>query len=198
MLKMDVTYRTGEKADSLRIAEFDYMASGGAMEFLFHDLIPDMTPVQIVAAELEGDRYPHSYKSAIVAEHHHTVIGISLSFPGKYHRITAEMKAFFPQDRLDHFKHFFSAPVADSYFLDALCVAEKFRKQGIGSHLIEQTKSKARKEGYHSLSLIAFKDNVKAQNLYQRHGFNVEGWIELPWHPLMPHDGGCVLMQAII
>ena len=195
---MKVIYREGKKEDSLRIAELDNIASDGAIEFLFHDLIPDMTPVQIVASNLENDSYPHSYRSVIVAEHDEIIIGMSLSFPGKYHKITDEMKNFFPHDRINHFKHFFSAPIGDSYFLDALCVDEKFRNRGIGSELIELTKKKARNEGYNSLGLLVFKDNSIAQNVYKKNGFDVIDWIDLPSHKLMPHEGGCVLMKANI
>lgn len=196
--KMKVIYREGKKEDSLRIAELDNIASDGAIEFLFHDLIPNMTPVKIVASNLENDSYPHSYRSVIVAEHDETIIGMSLSFPGEYHRITEEMKNFFPHERINHFKHFFSAPVEDSYFLDALCVDEDFRNRGIGSKLIELTKIKARKEEYNSLCLLVFKDNINAQNVYKKNGFDVIDWIDLPSHELMPHEGGCVLMKAII
>lgn len=195
---MKIIYREGKKEDSLRIAELDYIASDGAIEFLFHDLITTMTPVQIVASNLESDSYPYSYRSVIVAEYDETIIGMSLSFPGKYHKITDEMKNFFPHDRINHFKHFFSAPVGDSYFLDALCVDENFRNRGIGSKLIELTKNKARNEGYNSLCLLVFKDNTNAQNVYKKNGFEVIDWIELPSHQLMPHEGGCALMKAMI
>jgi GNAT superfamily N-acetyltransferase len=193
---MEVIYREGKKEDSLRIAELDNIASDGAIEFLFHDLIPNITPVQIVASNLEHDRYPHSYRSAIVAEYHETIIGMSLSFPGKYHKITEDMKRFFPCDRINHFKHFFSAPVEDSYFLDALCVESMYRKKGVGSRLIDLTKTKARNEGYESLSLIVFADNIHAQNVYKKNGFRVITKIELHSHKLMPHENGCVLMNA--
>lgn len=195
---MNIIYREGKKEDCLRIAELDNIASDGAIEFLFHDLIANMTPVQIVASNLESDSYPHSYRSVIVAEYNETIIGMSLSFPGKYHIITDEMKNFFPPDRINHFKHFFSAPVGDSYFLDALCVDKNFRNRGIGSKLIGLTKSKARKKGYNSLCLLVFKDNTNARNIYKKNGFKVIDWIELPSHKLMPHEGGCVLMKAII
>jgi ribosomal protein S18 acetylase RimI-like enzyme len=107
------------------------------------------------------------------------------------------MTNFFPHDRLNHFKHFFSAPVDDSYFLDSLCVKEDFRNRGIGSKIIELTKIKASKEGYNSLCLLVFKDNTKAQNVYKKNGFEVIDRIELPSHKLMQHEGGCVLMKAI-
>ncbi len=195
---MKVIYRKGRKEDSPHIARLDNIASDGAIEFLFHDLIPGMSPVQIVASNLENDRYPHSYRSAIIAEYQETIIGMSLSFPGKYHEITKEMKRFFPRDRINHFKDFFSAPVKDSYFLDAICVKEDSRSKGIGSTLIEQTKIKAVKEGYDSLCLLVFKDNAKAQRVYKRNGFEVIDRINLAAHELMPHDGGCLLMKANI
>ena len=195
---MDVIYREGEKKDSLRIAELDSIASGGAIDFLFHDLIPNMTPVEIVASNLENDNYPHSYRNVMVAEHDEAIIGMSLSFPGKYHKITDVMKSFFPQDRINHFKNFFTAPVKDSFFLDALCVEKNFRNRGIGSKLIELTKNRARKGGYDSLSLIVFKDNTNAQNVYKKNGFKVIEQVELHPHRLMPHEGGCVLMKAMI
>ncbi len=195
---MNVIYRKGEKKDSLPIAELNHIASGGAIEFLFRDLIPNLTPVQIVAANLENDAYPHSYKSAIVAEYDGAVIGMSLSFPGKYHRITEEMKMFFPPDRIDHFRNFFSAPVEKSYFLDALCVREDFRNRGIGGQLIELTKGKARKEGYDSLSLLVFRDNTNARTVYEKNGFKTIDWIDLKPHERIPHEGGCVLMSALL
>lgn len=189
-------YRQGKKEDSSRIAELDNIASDGAIEFLFHDLIPNMSPEQIVASNLKNDSYPHSYRSTIIAEHKKEIIGMSLSFPGTFHRITKDMRDFFPEDRIRHFQHFFSAPVHDSYFLNALCVDKKFRKKGTGSKLIELTKTKAIKEGFNSLCLLVFKDNISAQKVYQKNGFEIVDKIELNPHKLMPHEGGCILMKA--
>ena len=193
---MEILYREGQKADIKILAELDYIASDGAVEFLFHDLVPGVSAVQLVASGLEQDVYPHSYGSAIVAELNHHVIGMALSFPATYHQITPEMRDFFPADRLEHFKDFFSARVDGSFFLDVLCVLTGYQHKGIGSRLIELTKSKAQTEGYNSLSLIVFADNVGAQRLYQRHGFEVVRSIELQPHSLIPHQGGCLLMRA--
>ena len=62
---------------------------------MFHDLIPDMTPVQIVAHNLESDNYPRSYKSAIVAESVKKIVGMALSIPSHFHMITEEMEKIF-------------------------------------------------------------------------------------------------------
>jgi len=64
-----VIFRAARKEDSYRLAELDNIAAQGTLDFLFHDLIPGMTPVQIVANGLENDQFPHSYRSVTVAEH---------------------------------------------------------------------------------------------------------------------------------
>jgi ribosomal protein S18 acetylase RimI-like enzyme len=193
---MDIIYRTGRKGDSLRLAELLDIASGGVMEYLFHDLIPGLTPLQIVAHNLESDNYRHSYKSAIVAEHDKMIVGMALSYPSHLHKITEEMRAFFPQERLEHIKSFYSVQVENSLFLDALCVSEESRGKGIGSELISLTKKKAREKGYDILSVIVFADNAKALHLYQRTGFEVVQKVELKSNEFIPHEGGCLLMTC--
>jgi GNAT superfamily N-acetyltransferase len=193
-----IAYRPGCRSDCRRIAELDNIASSGAIEFLFHDLIPGMTPVDIVASELEQNCYPYTFRSVIVAECGSLIVGMALSFPAHYHTITDQMRNFFPADRLEHFKHFFTTRVEGSYYLDALCVDERFRKQGIGGKLIDLTAARARQEGFSSLSLIAFRDNTSARRLYEKKGFSVVKPVELKPHPLIPHQGGCLLMNCDI
>ena len=195
---MNVIYRAGRKEDSYRIAELDYIASGGAAEYLFHDLVPDSTPIQVIANGLENDLYPHSYRSAIVAESNDEVVGMSLSFPAKFHRIDDEMRNFFPSERLEHFKEFFSARVDDSYLIDAICVDKEHRNKGIGETLLKKTIKKAHNEEYSLLSLIVFADNLSAIKLYVEHGFTIVREVELKEDLLIPHKGGCLLMKAEI
>ena len=195
---MNIEYRAARKEDSYRIAELDYIASGGASEYLFHDLVPNSTPVQVVARGLESDLYPYSYRSAIVAELNDEMIGMSLSFPAKYHCINDEMRKLFPPERLEHFREFFSARVDNSYLIDAICVDKEYRNKGIGSELLQRTVAKARKEGFSLLSLLVFADNHKAIAFYTAHGFTTEREVELKEHELIPHKGGCLLMKAEI
>ena len=193
---MTFTYRSAEKKDSAKLAELINIASDGVVEYLFHDLIPGMTPVQVVAHNLENDNYPHSYKSAIVAEDENDVVGMALSYPSSYHKITDEMRAFFPAERLARFEDFYAARVEDSLFLDALGVDASYRRQGIGTRLVELTKENARKNGYKMLSLIAFADNSPALALYNLLGFEVVEEIKLAGNEFIPHQDGCVLLRC--
>jgi ribosomal protein S18 acetylase RimI-like enzyme len=90
---------------------------------------------------------------------------MALSIPSHFHKITEETKEFFPEERLEHLKHFFSARVDNSLLLDTLCVDEKFRGKGIGEHLISLTKKKAKEADFGILSLMALADNTDAQRL---------------------------------
>ena len=195
---MDITYRTAEKADCLRVAELINMASGGVVEFLFDDLMPEFTPLQIVAHNLESDQGYYTYKNAIVAQTEDRVVGMALSFPAHFHQISAEMQQFFPKDRLDHLNDFYAARVDDSLFLDALCVDQNLRRNGIGGELISLTKKKAQQNGFNLLSLIVFADNTEALSVYHRHGFEVHTPVKLDSHERIPHEGGCLLMKSRI
>ena len=195
---MDITYRIAKKADCLRMAELINIASGGVVNFLFHDLMPEITPQQIVAHNLENDHGSHTYKNAIVAETENRVVGMALTFPALFHKITAEMRQYFPKDRLDHLSDFYASRVDDSLFLDALCVDQKLRRNGIGGKLISLTKKKAKQNGFKTLSLIVFADNTKALSVYHQHGFEVHASVELNSHERIPHEDGCLLMKSNI
>lgn len=195
---MRIRYRQGQLQDCARIAELDYTASSGVAEFLFRDLIPDTSPVGVLTSCLEDDSDPYSYRNTIVALDKDQVVGIAISYPARYHTITTDMREFLPPERLDHLQHFFTTRVEGSYYIDGLSVAAKFTGQGIGGHLIDLTKDKARRQGYDVLSLIVFADNTDALRMYERYGFNKVKNIPLDSHRLIPHEGGCILMAAAI
>ena len=198
MTRMTFKYRPAEKEDCAKLAELINIASGGIMEYLFHDLVPGTTPVQVVAQNLENENSPYSYRSTVVAEEEKKIIGMALSFPSSYHKITNTMRNYFPSDRMEHLKHFYASRVEDSWLLDALCVIESHRRRGIGENLISLTKEMAVKNGCRALSLIAFADNALAIPFYKRTGFEIVERVELRGNDFIKHEGGCLLMNCEI
>ena len=193
---MNTTYRTGRKEDCPRLAELVYIASDGVVEFLFRDLIEGVSPIQMVAHNLERDSGYYSYKNTIVAESDSAVVGASFYYPARYHVISDQMKAFFPADRIEHLRHILSGRVDDSLYIDTLCVDEKARSNGIGGELIALTKKKAAEQGFTALSLIALADNTRAHRLYFRCGFEIVSEVPMEPHELIPHEGGALLMRC--
>jgi ribosomal protein S18 acetylase RimI-like enzyme len=193
-----MTYKYGpaEKKDCMKLAEFINMASDGVVEYLFHDLVPGMTPVQVVAHNLENSNSPHSYKSTIVARDDADVVGMALSYPASYHHISDEMRSFFPADRLAHLSDFFASRVENSWYLDTLGVYEGHRGRGIGEKLISLTRERAVENGYKALSLIVFADNELAIPVYKRTGFEVVRKVALGGNEFIKHADGSLLMNC--
>ena len=195
---MEIKYRPGQKKDCTKLVELVNIASDGVVEYLFHGLVPGMTPVKVMAHNYKSDNYPHTYKSAIVATDKNDIVGMSLSYPSSYHKITDEMRGFFAAERLEHFSAFYSSRVENTWFLDALCVIESHRRRGIGEQLISLTKEKAVENGYNSLSLIVFADNALAIPVYERTGFEIVKKVELQGNEFIKHEDGCLLMKCQI
>lgn len=192
---MRIKYRPGEKQNCTKLAVLINIASDGVVEYLFHDLVPGMTPVQVIAYNHENDNYSHSYKSAIVATDGNDVIGMALSYLSSYHKITDEMRSFFPAERIEHFSTFYSSRAENSWFLDALCVNESYRRNGIGEKLISLTKEMAIENGYNALSLMVLADNALAIPVYKRTGFEVVQKVELKGNEFIQHSGDCLLIN---
>ena len=191
-------YGPAEKKDCGALAEFINMASDGVVEFMFHDLVPGASPVQIVAHSLKDDSTPHCYKSAIVARFGDEVVGMALSYPSDYHHISDEMRSFFPADRLAHLSDFFASRVENSWYLDTLGVFENHRRQGIAEKLISLTREKAVENGYNALGLIVFAGNELAIPVYKRNGFEIVRKVELGGNEFIKHADGSLLMNCKI
>lgn len=193
---MNILYRSGKVEDCAKIGEGIEKASGGILEFLFHGLVSDQTPGEIMADLLRDETGNESYKNAIVAEYQNDIIGIVYSYPAKFHEISDATRKFFPGDRLKFLAEFYNSRVEDSLFLDSIYVDEKFRGQGIGSKLIALTKQKAREEGYKQLSLMVMSDNQVARQAYERSSFKIVKHINVKEHWLMPNKGGIYLLVS--
>jgi ribosomal protein S18 acetylase RimI-like enzyme len=192
---MSVIYREARREDSSELAELVSIASGGVIDFLFKDLVPGLSPVEVVAQGFAGDNYPHTFKNAILAEYRQEVIGMSLSYPSHLHTVTDEMRSFLPADRLAHLKDFYDARVERSWYLDTLGIKENYRRQGIGRKLIELTVEKAVRHKFRTISLIVFADNMPALSLYQRVGFQTVRKVRLSANEYILHEGDSLLVK---
>jgi ribosomal protein S18 acetylase RimI-like enzyme len=193
---MSVAYRQGRREDSHRLAEFIEMASGGVVDFMFRDLVAGMTPVQIIAGNLRCDRHPYTFQNTILAEIDNRPVGMALSYPSRFHGLTEAMRNFFPADRLEHLQDFYAARIENSLYLDALAVKPAYRNRGIGRDLLQRSLNRARNSGLAGLSLIVFADNANALGLYRSCGFELVRPVFMQAHPLIPHKGGCLLMNC--
>jgi ribosomal protein S18 acetylase RimI-like enzyme len=192
---MAIIYRNATREDCSAVAELVNDASGGLVDFLFHNLVPGKTPVEFLTDSLRTDRSHYSFRNAEIAEIDGEIAGMSVSFEAEKHRITKEMRHFFPPDRLEHLYEMYNSRVPGSLYIDALAVRQQYRRSGVASGLLSRAEHKAMKAGKGSTSLIALADNHPALKLYEKSGFKRVKHIAIEHHKLIPHHGGAYLMR---
>ena len=69
-------------------------------------------------------------------------------------------------------------PPADSFYIDSLATAERFRRRGVAAALLEEAERQARKLGLSAVALDTRSSNTGARALYERHGYEVH--VEVP------------------
>lgn len=180
--------------DSRGIAALICEAGGGLYEFLFDDLIPFVSALDIVAAGVGASGSPLSHENCVVASGGPAgIVGVANLFPAD--SIADEAFLALVSDRFDRIRPMLQLRDRGSMFLNAIAVAANRRGEGIGTHLIDQAEILSLKAGLPRLSLHVWVDNVAAIKLYKRHGFVEVGIAEVVPSPRLPHRGGSLLMQ---
>jgi ribosomal protein S18 acetylase RimI-like enzyme len=195
ILMTDITYRTARYEDCGKIAKLMDLASGGIIDFLYHDLFEDLEPAEFVERNLQSAQDPYNYNSAIVADMDGAVVGVCYSYPSSYHGLSDNSRLTLPVDRLACLNDFFNARIENSWYIDSFAVNPSMQGSGIGKRLLDMTIEKARKESFSTLTLMVFADNEKALRFYFKNNFEVAQKVCLDRQELIPHDGGCFLMQ---
>ena len=75
-------------------------------------------------------------------------------------------------------------PPADSFYIDSLATAERFRRRGVAAALLEEAERLARECGLSAVALDTRSSNTGARALYDRHGYEVHA--EVPASPPIP------------
>ena len=114
----------------------------------------------------------YSYLNTLVAVVDQDVVGVCVAYDGS--RLHELRQAFIDSAKrclgMDH-SAMDDETSAGEYYLDCLCVAAPYRKQGIATALIEAAIEKARTIGMPAVGLLVDKGNPKAEQLYSRIGF---------------------------
>ena len=195
---MGIKYRDAQKKDCSKVAEYINSASAGVLDYLFKDTVPGMAVAQILAYNLENEKGYDSYKSVIVAEDNLDIIGMIQSYSSVYHRIDEEMRSFFPEEKLEHFKEFYESGMDNSLLINAMFVHKDYRCKGIGTRFISLAEEKAESLGFDNLSLFVLADNLNAQKVYQSNGFKIVKEIKLKNSVSINHTDRIYLMVCDI
>jgi GNAT superfamily N-acetyltransferase len=195
---VQITYRMACPDDSRDIARLMCIAGGGVYEFLFDDLIPFVTAVDLLSSGIGGENYPISYRNCYVASlgRDGEIVAAANVFPADL--LKEDHYVLFGSERHDHIRPMLELQDWGSMFLNSLAVSDAYRGFGIGATLLGWAESRAAEAGHDRLSLHVWADNIPAVNFYEARRFVRVGIARIPTHPRLPHTGGSILMRHVI
>jgi len=176
-----VRIRPAVKADAAALAELVNYAGEGMPLYLWGKLAaPGEDAWQIGRVRAERETGAFSYLNALVIDVDGECVGCLIGYPipEQPGPVPADIPAMFvPLQELENL-----AP--DTWYVNVLGVLPKFRNQGLGIRLLEETHTIARSLGKRGVSLIVADGNQGARRLYERSGFRErasrglikEGW----------------------
>lgn len=193
-----ITYRMARPDESGELARYMCMAGGGVYEFLFDDLIPFLSAINLLSAGIGGERYPVSYRNCCVAAlgGDGGIVAAANVFPADL--LKDDNYMLLGSERHDHIRPMLELQDWGSMFLNSLAVSDAYRGSGIGAKLLGWAEDRAAQAGYERLSLHVWADNISAVNFYTTRGFAEVGVAGIPTHPRLPHNGGSILMSKAV
>lgn len=125
-----------------------------------------------------------SYQNIIVADILGEVVGIIITYPGEDASCLDEPILKRLRKKKKNEQIFFDKETDDGdYYVDTICVDERFRGYGIGTILLKEAEKKAFQKGYSKISLNVAYDNPIAKKLYKRLGYQDVKAIQINEHP---------------
>jgi ribosomal protein S18 acetylase RimI-like enzyme len=197
-MSVKITYRMARSDDSRDIAQFMCIAGGGLYEFLFDDLIPFVTAVDVLSSGISGEHYPISYRNCCVASlgDGGRIVAAANVFPAEM--LKEDNYGLLGSERHNHVLSMLELQDWGSMFLNSIAVGDAHRGRGIGATLLNWAQARTMEAGYNRLSLHVWADNIPAVNFYEARRFVQIGIAKISSHPRLPHNGGSILMRHTI
>ena len=189
-----IIYRPGEPHDADAAADLMLQASGNTWEFVLSHIAPDVSARDFLAYTFALANSPYSHRHCTVAQCGEAVVGLANAFPAD--SLRTEDAEDMLTDAEIHVRGMMELQDWGSYFLNSIAVSHSHRRLGIGSRLIDLVAAEARAKNFDRLSLHVWADNAHALAFYKKRAFQEIGTAQIAWHPLLPHEGGSILMGA--
>lgn len=181
------------RADARAIAELMAMAGDGIPDYLWGQAaMPGESRIDVGTRRAARDEGTFCWMNATLAERREAVVGMMLGYrlddtPASPETIAGLPAVVRPFVELEQ-----QAPGA--FYVNALAVRPGHRGLGIGGHLLEAARDRARGRGATLMAITAFEQNAGAVRLYQRHGYRIVDRRPVVPHPCHPYGGDAVLM----
>ncbi|MEH7276644.1 GNAT family N-acetyltransferase [Neobacillus vireti] len=183
IIPQDLRFRAALKKDAEKAAELIHIAIADIAEKLTGQTKNENIR-ETLAHFFREENNRLSYKNTIVADILGEAAGIVITYPGEAaSRLDEPILKRLRKKRQN--EEIFLDKEADEgdFYVDTLCVADRFRGNGIGSKLLKEAEKTALQKGYSRLSLNVAQDNPHAKKVYERIGYRKDKVIEINEHP---------------
>ncbi len=170
-------------------------SSDGAVTYLYENLKPGISPVDVMCEQLKSEVH-YSYANSLVVECDEKIVAMALSFPSSGLQLDSNLLENFDLVRQQYFRYFIDNRINDSWHLDAIYVDGVYRSSGLGRRLLEKVKHSAIEFGFPVLQVYVFESNKAAIKFYCDNGFSQVKKIELDAHVFLKRHGSLLLMKC--
>ena len=195
---MNIIFRPGEAPDTEQLATIIRETSGGLVDFILKGVVPFVSPLQLLTAQVTDEESLYYYGNCMVAADEGELVGLLLAYSWEDQKLSTLAKRYLPKKRLQIISELLESADQDSLFINTLWVGETMRGQGLADAFIDLACSWAEDKGHSRLSLHVWEDNSRARRFYTRHNFEQTKALAFPPHKLLPHTGGMLQMCKII
>ncbi len=195
---MNIQFRPGEAQDIEQIATIIRETSGGLVDFILKGVVPFVSPLQLLTAQVSQEDSLYHYANCMVAAEDRELVGLLLAYSWHEQRLSSLAKRYLPKKRLEIIQELLESSELDSLFINTLWVHEKYRGQGLADAFIDLACSWAEDKGLTRLSLHVWADNSRALRFYGKHEFEETRRFIFPPHKLLPHTNGKLQMCKLL
>ena len=194
---VEISLRLAEPSDCALLARAAVAAGGGIYEYLLENAAKGFAPEAAIAAALAQDSDGFGWRNGIVADTEGVALGAAIAYPARAYRLAPAIAAAARAEaKRDLAPLFESIPPDDAYYLHAIWAAPEARGRGVGGLLLDGVIAFGADQDFARTSLHVWRDNAPALALYRSRGFEMLDRLDVPRRPLLPHDGGKLLMAT--
>ena len=155
------------------------------MESPLFEEVPLNTLKNMIKESMKDKDYRYRYENGLVCLRNDETAGFVFSYDGKEEGSMDE--GFRNRLKEKGFEKLASAPIeletkSNEWYIDNLLTVPTFRKQGVGTELLEAISSVAAEAGKTFVGLNCDQDNDRAKRLYEKQGFKKSGEVKLGSH----------------
>ena len=183
IIAQELRFRGAVKKDAEKAAELIHIAIDDIAEKLTGQTKEENIR-ETLAHFFREENNRLSYQNTIVADILGEVVGIVITYPGEdASRLDEPILKKLRKKRRNEVIFFDKETDEGDFYIDTVCVADRFRGYGIGSLLLKEAEKAAIQKGYLRLSLNVAQDNPVAKKLYEQNGYKDEKAIKINEHP---------------